>query len=67
MNSKSAKNKSEGNIVFITVNNISRWMPDAGHPESSDKFLDDCRRQGWPIFKHPSGTAYVYACDEVAS
>ena len=56
---------SQHDIVFISPSpciervNVSRWLADPG--SDSDKFLDECTANGWPHFRGPDGTAFVYA------
>lgn len=60
-NSNNFKAKPQ-DVVFVTKQNITRWKPDLGNPDSTKHFLEDCRRSGWPIFEL-EGVAYVYATE----
>jgi hypothetical protein len=66
MNQNHGKIKAtQHDIVFISPSpcanqvQVTRWLPD---PDADcGKFLQDCSRNGWPYFRGPDGTAFVYA------
>lgn len=49
-------------VVFVTTENITRWAPDPDNPAATQKFLDEARQAGWPVFEL-EGVAYVYATE----